>query len=541
MGNGEELQCHQICLDVPVNIQDHAFTVDFHVLPICGADVVLGVQWLKSLGHVLTDYTSLTMKFIYAGKLIELTGERNKNMEQISPSQLRRLMHTGNTSSYFHIQLEPHTTTFLPLTSQIPEINNLLTKYAPFFQPLNTLPPSRPTDHAINLLPNSTPVNTRPYRYPYSQKQEIENQVVVMMSQGHIQHSSSLFSSPVLLVKIRDGTWHFCVDYRALNAITIRDRFPIPTVDELLDELGGATWFSKLDLMQGYHQILMKESDIGKTAFRTHHGHYEFRMMPFGLCNAPSSFHATMNRLFQPYLRKYIIIFFDDILIYNRTVSDHLIHLETTFQVLMNGKFTLKLPKCSFVQQKIEYLGHIVSEKSVQLVPDKVQVVQQWPPLHTAHNLRGFLGLTGFYRRFIKGYATMATPLSHLLTKDGFAWSPKAEAAFQALKNVVTNTPVLALPDFTKPFTVEIDASGSGMGAVLSQEGHPIAFFSKQFCPKLARSSTYVRELAAITNAVKKWRQYLLGHHFVILTDHRSLKELMTQAIQTPEQHRYLS
>ena len=224
-------------------------SVDFHVLPICGADVVLGVQWLQSLGPVLTEYTSLTMKFIYAGKLIELTGEHDKNMEQISPSQLHCLVHTGNTSTYFHIQLEPDTTTALPSTCQIPEINQLLTKYAPLFQPSNTLPPLRPTDHAINLLPNSAPINTRPYRYPYSQKQEIENQVAAMLSQGHIQHSSSPFSSPVLLVKKRDGTWHFCIDYKALNAITIQDRFPIPTVDELLDELGGATWFSKLDLM----------------------------------------------------------------------------------------------------------------------------------------------------------------------------------------------------------------------------------------------------------------------------------------------------
>jgi len=248
-----------------------------------------------------------------------------------------------------------------------------------------------------------------------------------------------------------------------------------------------------------------------------------------------------MNRLFQPYLRKYIVVFFDDILIYSQTISDHLIHLETTFQVLMKDKFTLKLPKCSFAQQQIEYLGHIVSGKGVQPVPDKVQAVQQWPPLRTAHSLRGFLGLTGFYHRFIKGYAAMEAPLFNLLTKDGFAWSPKAAAAFQALKNVVTNTPMLALPDFTKPFTMETDASGSGMGAVLSQEGHPIAFFSKQFCLKLTRSSTYVRELVAIMNAVKKWRQYLLGHHFVILTNHRSLKELMTQAVQTPKQHRYLS
>ena len=242
-------------------------------------------------------------------------------------------------------------------------------------------------------------------------------------------------------------------------------------MDELLDELGGATWFSKLDLMQGYHQILMKETDIAKTAFRTHNGHYEFRVMPFGLCNAPSSFQATMNRLFQPYLRKYIVIFFDDILIYSQSVREHVLHLETAFRVLMEGKFTLKLSKCSFAQRQIEYLGHIVSGKGVQPVPDKIQAVQQWPPPRTARSLRGFLGLTGFYHRFIKGYAAMVAPLSSLLTKEGFTWSPEASTAFQDLKNAVTNAPVLALPDFSKPFVVETDASGSGMGAVLSQGG----------------------------------------------------------------------
>ena len=541
VGNGEELQCNQVCMDVSVQIQKHDFKVDFHVLPIRGANIVLGVQWLKSLGPVLTDYTTLTMKFIYDGKLIELTGDRDTSIDQISPSQLRHLVDTGNTSTYFHIQMEPHTMTSSPLAHPIPTIQKLLTKYSSLFQPLSTLPPSRPTDHTITLLPNSAPVNVRPYRYPYYHKQEIENQVASMLHQGHIQHSSSPFSSPVLLVKKRDGTWHFCVDYRALNAITVHDRFPIPAVDELLDELGGVVWFSKLDLMQGYHQILMKESDTSKTAFRTHHGQYEFRVMPFGLCNAPSSFQATMKRLFQPYLQKYIIVFFDDILIYSRNLEEHLNHLETAFQVLMDGKFTLKFAKYSFMQKHIDYLGHIVSGNGVQPIPEKVQAIQRWPQPRTTRALRGFLGLVGFYCRFIRGYTAMVASLLQLLTKADFMWSPEAEHAFQTLKDAVTMAPVLALPDFAKPFTVETDASGSDMGAVLSQEGHPIAFFSKQFCPKLLRSSMYVRELAAITAAVKKWRQYLLGHHFVILTDHRSLKKLMNQAIQTPEQHRFLA
>ena len=200
----------------------------------------------------------------------------------------------------------------------------------------------------------------------------------------------------------------------------------------------------------------MRESDICKTTFLNHHGHYEFRVMPFGLCNAPSSFQATMNRLFQPHLRKYIIVFFDDILIYSRSLDEHLNHLEIAFQVLKSGKFTLKFTKCSFAQKQIDYLGHVMSSDGVQPVPEKIQAIQTWPQPRTTRALRGFLGLVGFYCRFIKGYATIASPLSQLLTKAELVWSPEAESAFQRLKNAVTTTPVLALPDFTKPFTVEI-------------------------------------------------------------------------------------
>ena len=237
MGNGEELQCNQVCNEVAVHIQLHVFLVDFHVLPICGADVVLGVQWLKSLGPVLTDYATLTMKFISNDKLIELKGDRDTSIDQISPSQLRRLVNTGNTSTFFHIQLDPPTPEPLPLAHTIPAIHTLLTKYASLFQPLPNLPPSRAIDHPINFIPNAATINVKPYRYPYFQKQEIERQVATMLRSGHIQHSSNPFSSPILLVKKCDGTWRFCVDYRALNVITVRDRFPIPTVDELLDEL----------------------------------------------------------------------------------------------------------------------------------------------------------------------------------------------------------------------------------------------------------------------------------------------------------------
>lgn len=208
-------------------------------------------------------------------------------------------------------------------------------------------------------------MNIRPYRYPYFQKAEIECQVNKLLSTGLITLSHSPFSSSVLLVKKKGGTWQFCVDCRALNAVTVKDRFPIPTIDELLDELGTTSWFFKLDLRQGFHQILMAAQDTPKTAVRTHLGHYEYKVMPFGLCNAPSTFQATMNELLKPFLRHFVTIFFDDILVYSPSFEDHLTHLTQVFDCLTQGQFFLKATKCLFAQQQLEYLGHIVSHAGV--------------------------------------------------------------------------------------------------------------------------------------------------------------------------------
>lgn len=361
-----------------------------------------------------------------------------------------------------------------------------------------------------------------------------------MLQQGHIRPSHSPFSSPVLLVRKKDSTFRFCIDYQALNAVTIKDKFPIPTIDELLDDLGSATVFTKLDLCSGYHQIRLHQKDTYKSAFRTADGHYEFLVMPFGLSNAPSTFQSMMNQIFAPFLHRFVVVFFDDILVYSRSMEDHANHLVQVFKSLDSHQLHLKLSKCVFCQHFVEYLDHLVSARQVRPDPRKIESMVAWPQPQSPKQLRGFLGLTGYYRRFVRNYAGIAAPLTDMLCHNSFHWTPAALEAFAALKNAMTTAPVLRLPDFSIDFVVETDASNVGIGAILMQQEQPIAFFSKKLSPRLQASSTYTRELHAITESVQKWRQYLLGRFFVVRTDHKSIRKLLQQTIQTPEQHVYV-
>lgn len=362
-----------------------------------------------------------------------------------------------------------------------------------------------------------------------------------MLQAGTIVHSMSPFAAPVLLVKKKDGSWRFCIDYRRLNLATIKNKFPLPIVDELLDELAGAAFFSKLDLRAGYHQIRMREEDEEKTAFKTHHGHFHFRVMPFGLTNAPATFQCLMNSIFAEYTRKFVIVFLDDILVYSRTLLEHQEHLRLVLDLLRQHNLYAKASKCSFAQNKIEYLGHVISEQGVATDAEKTQAMEAWPVPNSATELRGFLGLTGYYRKFVPHYGIIAKPLTQLLTKKGFAWSDEAQQAFDQLKVAMVNTPVLALPNFDRPFSIETDACDTGIGAVLVQDGHPIAFFSKALGVRNQRLSTYEKEFLAVMMAVDKWRAYLQRGPFVILTDHKSLCNLEDQQLDTDVQRRAMS
>jgi len=345
----------------------------------------------------------------------------------------------------------------------------------------------------------------------------------------------------MLLVRKKDGTWRFCVDYRALNGATVRDMFPIPVVDELLDELHGAAFFTKLDLRSGYHQVHMHPDDIAKTAFRTHHDHFEFLVTPFGLTNAPSTFQALMNEVLRPYLRRFVLVFFDDILIYSKTWSEHLQHLRAVFSTLREHGLVLKRSKCSFAEQSMAYLGHIVTGSGVAMDQSKVAAVQAWPLPTSLKALRGFLGLTGYYHKFIHNYGVIAAPVTSLLKRDAFLWTQAATDAFNDLKRALTTGPVLQLPDFTKELVVDCDASGTGFGAVLHQLNGLIAFFSKAVAARHTKLAAYERELIGLVQAVRHWRPYLWTRPFVIRTDHCSLKYLLDQRLSTIPQHTWVS
>ncbi|KAJ0668240.1 putative nucleotidyltransferase, Ribonuclease H [Helianthus annuus] len=535
VANRERLSCPGRIKDLSIVIQGYTITADFWVLPVAACPVVLGVQWLKTLGPVEIDYQNLTLGFKLAGATHILQGIKSSELKVIPATELM-----GLQGSVFLLQIEqPHTDSFSTQTPCL-AIRKLLKQFDRVFREPEGLPPIRSQDHQIPLIADARPVSTRPYRQPYYQKSEIEKQVRELLQQGLIRPSHSPFSSPVLLVKKSDGTWRFCVDYRALNDITIKDKYPIPVIDELLDELFGATVFSKLDLRSGYHQIRVRDQDICKTAFRTHEGHYEFVVMPFGLTNAPATFQSLMNDLFRPYLRKFVLVFFDDILVYSKTREDHLLHLSTVLGILEANQLYAKMSKCCFGVFQVNYLGHVISSDGVAVDTSKVKAVLEWPTPKNAKGVRGFLGLAGYYRKFIRHFGIIAAPLHKLVGRGPFFWDDAAEKAFQLLKKALTSTPTLGLPDWSQPFTLECDASGLGIGAILTQQGRPIAYYSAPLKGAMLAWSTYEKEMLAVVKAVRKWRPYLLGRSFVVKTDHMSLKYLLEQRVSTPAQTRWL-
>jgi hypothetical protein len=330
------------------------------------------------------------------------------------------------------------------------------------------------------------------------------------------------------------------VDYRPLNAVTIKNKYPLPRIDILFDQLAGAKVFSKVDLRSGYHQIKIQPSDIPKTAFSTRYGLYEYLVMSFGLTNAPAYFMYLMNSVFMQELEKFVVVFIDDILIYSKNLEDHAKHLLVILQRLRDHHLYAKFSKCEFWLDTVKFLGYTISGDGISVDPSKVQEVMDWKPPTTVHQIRSFLGLAGYYRRFIPDFSRIAKPMTELLKKGvKFSWDQKCEDAFHTLRDHLTTAPVLAQPDVSKPFDIYCDASGTGLGCVLMQDNRVIAYASRTLRVHEQNYPTHDLELAAVIHALKIWRHHLMGAKCHIYTDHKSLKYIFTQADLNMRQRRW--
>ena len=370
---------------------------------------------------------------------------------------------------------------------------------------------------------------------------ESKIQLQELLDKGFVRPSFSPWGAPVLFVKKKDGTMRLCIDYRELNKVTIKNKYPLPRIDDLFDQLQGATVFSKIDLRSGYHQLKIKEQDVQKTAFRTRYGHYEFLVMPFGLTNAPAAFMDLMNRVFKDYLDRCVIAFIDDILIYSHSLEEHAEHLRIVLNILKQKQLYAKFKKCEFWLEKVAFLGHVVSKDGVSVDPGKVEAVSCWPRPTTISEVRSFLGLAGYYRKFVDGFSKIASPLTNLTRKNvKFQWTDLCERSFMELKQKLISAPILAIPTNSGRFVVYSDASKCGLGCVLMQNGKVIAYASRQLKDYEKNYPTHDLELAAVVFALKIWRHYLYGERCEIYTDHKSLKYFFTQKELNMRQRRWL-
>jgi hypothetical protein len=347
---------------------------------------------------------------------------------------------------------------------------------------LPRMPLDRDVEFVIELQPGTAPISKRPYCMPPNELAELKIQLQDLIDKGFIHPSASPWGCPALFVKKEDNSLRLCVDYRPLNAVTIKNKYPLPRIDILFDQLAGAKVFSKIDLRSGYHQIKIRLSNIPKTAFSTRYGLYEYLVMSFGLTNAPAYFMYLMNSIFMQELDKFVVVFIDDILIYSKNSEDHAKHLHVILQRLRDQHLYAKFSKCEFWLDTVKFLDHTVSGDGISVDPSKVQEVTDWKSPTTVHPIRSFLGLAGYYRRFIPNFSRIAKPMTELLKKGvKFSWDQKCDDAFHTIRYYLTTAPVLAQPDTSKPFDIYCNASGTGLGCVLMQDHRVIAYASRTF------------------------------------------------------------
>ena len=417
------------------------------------------------------------------------------------------------------------------------------------------------------------PIFEKLRRTPQALRIHVKAQIDEMLENGIIRESSSPYAAAIVMVKKKDGKYRMCVDYRRLNAVTIKDKYPLPNITDTIDELNGAAYFTSLDLFSGYWQLGLHEEDKHKTAFICELGQFEFNRLPFGLVNSPSIFQRTMNKLFKSVLHQFVLCYVDDAIIYSRTIKEHLEHLRIVLQILQDAKLRLNLAKCSFCQTQLHYLGHVVSGQGVSPGEEKVKAIRDYPTPTGVKEAQSFLGCANFFRKFIRNYADMASPLYRLLKKNTpWRWTGVEENAFNRIKTALTSFPVLRMPDWSRQFILSTDSSGYGVGAILCQMQKPIPQGgfkrpstgeqkAEEICPRkgnqeisknskddeelvevvIAYSSKHLNEQQkkysvtelecyAILHAITVFRPYLYAREFLVKSDHRPLEWLMAKA-----------
>ena len=413
------------------------------------------------------------------------------------------------------------------------ELHQLLCQFSDLFSTgSNDLGCTELVRHEIHTG-DAKPIRQPPRRLPLARREEAENILSEMREQGVIEPSASAWSSPVVLVRKKDGSTRFCIDYRRLNDVTTKDSYPLPRIDDTIDSLAGANWFSTLDLKSGYWQVQLSEEARCKTAFSTGTGLWQFKVMPFGLCNAPATFERLMEQVLAGLPTTVALLYLDDILVPGRTFRPQMDNLQMVFRRLREANLKLNPRKCNLFQKEVKYLGHVVSAKGVSPDPEKVEAIQAWPRPMSSKDLKSFLGLASYYRRFIPGFADIAVPLHHCAKKmTTFVWSIEEETAFTKLKTALSKAPVLAYPDPALPFLLDTDASSTGIGAVLSQvtkgKERPVAYFSSTLNQSQRNYCVTRRELLAVVKAVKQFHPYLYGQKFLLRTDHSALQWLLS-------------
>jgi len=474
--------------DVPITLDQWRGKQDVLVVSLDDYDIILGLDFLRKAKVVLMPYLNGVMiasegcPCFVPCCIVAAANVVKGGKSVVSAIAIDKALRKGGEVFLATIVDEK-----ADYCGEVPkEIASVLQQFEDVMSPQlpKKLPPRRAIDHRIELVPGAKPPSQAPYRMSPRELAKLRKQLEELIDSGFVRPSKAPYGAPVLFQKKADGSLRMCVDYRALNKVTIKNKYPVPLIQDLMDRLCGASIFTKLDLRSGYWQVRVADGDEHKTTCVTRYGSYEFLVMPFGLTNAPATFCNLMNDVLYDFLDNFVVVYLDDIVIYSRGIEDHVTHLSKVLSRLREYELYVKREKCEFAKAEIMFLGHLIGEGQVKMDPQKIQAIVEWSAPKSVPELRSFLGLANYYRRFIEGYSKKTTPLSDLLKKNRrWEWMVDCQQAFEKLKTAVASAPVLGLPDFEKPFEVHTDASDRAIGGVLVQEGHPVAFESRKLNP----------------------------------------------------------